>query len=60
MISATDKGKPLIGRAGGFKEKVEWFPSRSDVEGIIRSFAVESRKHQSDMQKLIGKIVFKE
>jgi len=48
---------PIIGRPAGRNERVVWNPSKEDIFGTIRAFAVASRDHNRDMKTLIKMVL---
>ncbi len=48
---------PLSGRSAKLKEIVKWFPTKKDVEGTIKTFAVLSQKHRDDIIEIITRIL---
>jgi len=47
---------PLIGRSAVSKEIVKWSPTKNDIIGTIKSFAVLSHNHRDDIIGIIEKI----
>jgi hypothetical protein len=46
-----------IGRIARINERVVWNPSKEDIFGTIRAFAVASRDHNRDMKTLIKRVL---
>lgn len=55
-VVTDDFGGSLIGRTAKSKEVVKWFPTKDDIIGIIKTFAVLSHKHKDDIIEIIEKI----
>ena len=53
----SDSWSPLVGRCAQRKEVVTWYPAKKDVEGTIKTFAVLSQKHRSDIIEMINRIL---
>lgn len=47
----------LVGRPAKSKEVVKWFPTKNDVLGTIKTFAVLSQKHKNDILEIIKRII---
>jgi hypothetical protein len=49
----------LSGRRAEAKEFVRWYPTKDDIEGTIKTFAVLSKTHNSDIIEIIDTILSK-
>jgi hypothetical protein len=52
-----DLGRSLVGRTARVREVVKWFPTKNDIIGIMKTFAVLSQKHKSDVVEIIERIL---
>ncbi|MEM0314576.1 MAG: R.Pab1 family restriction endonuclease, partial [Archaeoglobaceae archaeon] len=48
---------PLVGRHARPKEVVKWYPTKKDIEGIIKTFSIISEMHKGDIVKIISKLL---
>jgi hypothetical protein len=53
----SDSYGPLVGRCAQRREVVKWHPTKNDVEGIIKTFSILSKKHKSDIIDIINQIL---
>ncbi len=47
----------LAGRPAESKEIVKWFPSKNDILGTVKTFAILSQKHRDDIVEIIKRII---
>ncbi len=55
VVSDNSLGS-LIGRPAESKEIARWFPTKNDMIGTIKTFAVLSHKHRDDIIEIIKRI----
>jgi len=55
-VIADDSLGSLIRRPAKSKEIVRWFPTKNDIIGTIKTFAVLSRNHRDDIIEIIERI----
>lgn len=55
VVSDNSLGS-LIGRPAESKEIARWFPTKNDIIGTIKTFAVLSHKHRDDIIEIIKRI----
>jgi len=53
----SEDGTSLIGRTARVKEIVVWNPSKEIIFATLKAFAVASKKHNDDIQKVISIIL---
>ena len=56
-VVANNLTRSLAGRTAAPKEIVKWFPTKNDIIGIMKTFAVLSQKHRNDVIEIIEKIM---
>lgn len=56
-VVANNLTGSLVGRTAVSKEIVRWFPTKNDITGIVKTFAVLSQKHRNDIIEIIEKIL---
>lgn len=56
-IVISDSSTPLVGRCAKQNEVVEWYPTKKDIEGIIKTFSILSQKHKNDIIEIINRIL---
>jgi len=57
LTNVISKDKSIIGRSAEANEEIKWSPSKIDIEGVIKSFAIASQKHRNDIKEIIGRII---
>ncbi|MEA2033685.1 MAG: R.Pab1 family restriction endonuclease [Euryarchaeota archaeon] len=55
-VVADDSLGSLIGRPAESKEIAKWFPTKNDIIGTVKTFAVLSHKHRADIIEIIERI----
>jgi R. len=55
-VIADDSFGSLIGRPAESKEIAKWFPTKNDILGTIKTFAVLSQKHRADIVEIIERM----
>jgi len=56
-VVTNDLTKCLVGRTARLREVVKWFPTKNDIIGIMKTFAVLSQKHRDDVIEIIKEIL---
>lgn len=56
-VVADDSLGSLVGRTAKLKEVAKWFPTKNDVIGTMKTFAVLSHKHRDDVVEIIERIL---
>lgn len=47
----------LLNRRAQPNEKVKWIPTKNDIEWLVKSFAIASRKHKDDIVKILENFI---
>lgn len=55
-VIADDSFGSLTGRPAESKEIAKWFPTKNDILGTIKTFAVLSQKHRADIVEIIERM----
>ena len=53
---SSDRGR-LSGRCAEIKEIARWYPTKNDIEGTIKTFAVLTKTHNNDIKEIITTIL---
>ncbi|HIE41140.1 MAG TPA: R.Pab1 family restriction endonuclease [Candidatus Aenigmarchaeota archaeon] len=56
-VVADDSLGSLIGRPAESREIAKWFPTKNDILGTIKTFAVLSQKHRDDIVEIIKRML---